>query len=895
MIYYPSFSRACIEATAAVFRGNFDLALKLAASATSIASQIDPNLVAHHNAPQRLDSLERHLDLSIGAGKVRRPSRGEDEHVERFAPVISQFMADTRRGEPSLLRGTLPWRCRGMNELLPQVLGVSSLIAPFAEDAAKQHVDFFCTWGITENSNHNLARKVALSEVKPLLSLEYGLISSADIALKESPQHSLIVSPGAMYYDAARISYIEARLNNPHYTITGEQRRRARHCIDLILKTQVTKYNHAPVMDLATRGFDVNKKRILVVDQRYGDASIPMGLVSQATFGQMLESALAHEDHEILVKIHPDALTGGKRSSLSEFLERADKQRIKIIDFDVNPYSLFKIVSKVFVCVSQIGLEALLAGKEVHCFGVPFYAGWGLTVDHRGMPRPRRKRSLEEVFHVCYLESSSYGLSSGPCELEDLIAHLDEACKRRDAVPSGESPPAPSSDSGASEGRVYAASAVVAEDLPAEEQLRIVFLLPSGRFGASGRYFQDLAFYMQKHGVKILVLAEGDLKPHYSGVAWRAVRFGGMFLEPSLMAEILAFKPNFVYENGVRSRSQRAALEIVARTGAKLVMQSEDDDIQVYCVRHPRPDPEFLKLLDRPSPSATEVAEFLGRNDWLHTVQTWMDPSFDRWVEPVLRAMCYHIAVGHTAIWYPFAERLKKEFGKPTIVVPPATNIAKIKKRAQLTQYQVEDIRKRIGVPESSLMLFLGGTVYDYSDEYPIFIQSLALAASQTSRKLALVVVSGRTNLNLDSLSRSALPPQVAYINLGAPDDTLYEEVLCACDVVCAPGVVDDFNRYRLPSRLVKAMGAGKAIFTFGVGFGESLRHGENAFLTRSDDPAEWASVLVECADDGRRSLVARNAVKFAQENFDATQVADGLIHFFRSLQASAPEDFSRR
>ena len=36
-------------------------------------------------------------------------------------------------------------------------------------------------------------------------------------------------------------------------------------------------------------------------------------------------------------------------------------------------------------CVSTItsltGFEALLRGKDVVCFGAPFYAGWGLTTD----------------------------------------------------------------------------------------------------------------------------------------------------------------------------------------------------------------------------------------------------------------------------------------------------------------------------------------------------------------------------------------------------------------------------------------------------------------------------------------------------------------------------------
>jgi capsular polysaccharide export protein len=37
---------------------------------------------------------------------------------------------------------------------------------------------------------------------------------------------------------------------------------------------------------------------------------------------------------------------------------------------------------------SQLGFEAILAGHRPVTFGVPFYAGWGLTDDRRPVPDP---------------------------------------------------------------------------------------------------------------------------------------------------------------------------------------------------------------------------------------------------------------------------------------------------------------------------------------------------------------------------------------------------------------------------------------------------------------------------------------------------------------------------
>ena len=54
---------------------------------------------------------------------------------------------------------------------------------------------------------------------------------------------------------------------------------------------------------------------------------------------------------------------------------------------------------EVYVATSQMGFEALLMGKVVHTFGAPFYAGWGLTIDHGDIPGRRKGRpTLEQMF-----------------------------------------------------------------------------------------------------------------------------------------------------------------------------------------------------------------------------------------------------------------------------------------------------------------------------------------------------------------------------------------------------------------------------------------------------------------------------------------------------------------
>jgi capsular polysaccharide export protein len=69
-------------------------------------------------------------------------------------------------------------------------------------------------------------------------------------------------------------------------------------------------------------------------------------------------------------------------------------------------------MDRVYVVTSTMGFEALLAGKPVTCFGVPWYAGWGVTDDRcthsPAWARRTRKRTVEELFAAAYIHYTRY-------------------------------------------------------------------------------------------------------------------------------------------------------------------------------------------------------------------------------------------------------------------------------------------------------------------------------------------------------------------------------------------------------------------------------------------------------------------------------------------------------
>ncbi|WP_345976589.1 capsular polysaccharide biosynthesis protein [Sulfurimonas sp. HSL3-7] len=261
-----------------------------------------------------------------------------------------------------------------------------------------------------------------------LTLLEDGFIRS--VGLGDSPSFSIVEDDVGIYYDATQPSRLENLLNSHDFDTDEALMAKAREAMALIREYRISKYNHAP--DIAEGFFpEDGRKRVLVVAQTAGDASLTYGLAGRFTTDEMIDAAVAENPGAaVYLKIHPDVLSGNKASDID--IEAARK-RCKIIDADVNPLSLLEQFDKVYTKTSQMGFEALLLGKECVCFGMPFYAGWGVTDDRAGCERRKRKLSVEEIFAAAYILYSRYynPYSKKPSDIIDTIRTI-AAYKERD-------------------------------------------------------------------------------------------------------------------------------------------------------------------------------------------------------------------------------------------------------------------------------------------------------------------------------------------------------------------------------------------------------------------------------------------------------------------------------
>ena len=289
---------------------------------------------------------------------------------------------------------------------------VPALLAPAALlPGRRRDVDALLAWGRRPSARR--VERLAQRWQLPVWHLEDGLLRSLAKG-RDHPPLALLVDDLGVHFDATRPSRLEQRIAAP---LAPEQRRRARQIRQLWCDLRLSKLNPAQESPAPDQPF------VLVVDQSAGDRSIALGQAGPQRFQQMLQEALRdHPDCTVVVKVHPDVIRGRARGHF----HRRDLQhpRIQLCADGLHPAALLEQARAVYVVTSQMGFEALLWGKPVHCFGMPFYAGWGLTSDR--LPAPSRRRpgiELEAVVHAALVAGTRCvdPHQHRPCSIEELM------------------------------------------------------------------------------------------------------------------------------------------------------------------------------------------------------------------------------------------------------------------------------------------------------------------------------------------------------------------------------------------------------------------------------------------------------------------------------------------
>ncbi|RKR04247.1 capsular polysaccharide export protein [Kushneria sinocarnis] len=256
-------------------------------------------------------------------------------------------------------------------------------------------------WGSRALDDYPGAEKLHQKNSYQIVRLEDAFIRSVGLGAHLIRPISWVLDEKGLYYDARTPSALENILQ--HHVFSESDIRRAAQLRQRLIETNITKYN---VGSRVWRAPDRVSPIILVPGQVESDASIRFGAQTISRNMDLLKSVrAAHPQGYILYKPHPDVLAQLRAQGMDE--EAAIHHCDELVT-DAPMAELLDVVDEVHVMTSLAGFEGLLRGKKVVTYGQPFYASWGLTIDHAPLPRRERRLSLDELVAGTLLHYPTY-------------------------------------------------------------------------------------------------------------------------------------------------------------------------------------------------------------------------------------------------------------------------------------------------------------------------------------------------------------------------------------------------------------------------------------------------------------------------------------------------------
>jgi capsular polysaccharide export protein len=261
-----------------------------------------------------------------------------------------------------------------------------------------------------------------------IIEVEDGFLRSRGLGADCVPPLSITVDNVGAYFDPSRPSDLENLLEEGG--LDAQLLARAGELRQLIVDAGIGKYEQGGG---ALQRRVADRRHILVPGQVEDDRAVQMGGCGLVSNLELLKKVRGEApDAYILYKPHPDVLAGHRRGAVPD---RACLQFADEMVGDLPIASLIAMADEVHVNTSLAGFEALLRGKSVTTYGVPFYAGWGLTKDLGPVPlRRTARRTLDELVAVTLLIYPRYvdPLTGLPCPAEVVVARLSSG-EQRDA------------------------------------------------------------------------------------------------------------------------------------------------------------------------------------------------------------------------------------------------------------------------------------------------------------------------------------------------------------------------------------------------------------------------------------------------------------------------------
>ncbi|MGY6547508.1 MAG: capsular polysaccharide biosynthesis protein [Roseinatronobacter sp.] len=261
-----------------------------------------------------------------------------------------------------------------------------------------------------------------------LIRLEDAPLRSLFPGRAGEPPLGLLLDQRGIHYDPSQPSDLETLLAT-HPLDDPALMARAQRGMDRLVHGEFTKYAaFDPDLPAPEPGY------VLVIDQVAQDAALTQGGLSGGLPTRIFQQMLAQAQRDfpgarIILRGHPETRDGHRLGHFTQADARAAP--ITLLSDPVSPWALLRGAIAVYTVCSHLGFEAILAGHRPRVWGLPFYAGWGLSDDQTAHPRRNRTLTATQLFAAVMLLFPHWydPCRDRLCQFEDALDHL-EALRR---------------------------------------------------------------------------------------------------------------------------------------------------------------------------------------------------------------------------------------------------------------------------------------------------------------------------------------------------------------------------------------------------------------------------------------------------------------------------------
>jgi len=252
---------------------------------------------------------------------------------------------------------------------------------------------------LSENSDAKLLlwglQPTPPSNKYPVVRIEDGFLRSSGLGATFHRPLSWVFDDEGIYFDPTNPSRLESILQNGDFSETDLNH--TNEISDFLKKNRLSKYNLAQSKVTWSKSQASGRKIILIPGQVELDASIKAGSPEIKTNGELLRRVRKEQpDAYLIFKCHPDLVAGARHGKL---LPDGAEEVSDLVVTSGNIIEWLELCDEVYTMTSTVGFEAILRGIPVRTYGMPFYAGWGLSRDLLTCPRRTRQLTVAEL--VC--------------------------------------------------------------------------------------------------------------------------------------------------------------------------------------------------------------------------------------------------------------------------------------------------------------------------------------------------------------------------------------------------------------------------------------------------------------------------------------------------------------